>query len=215
MAINSFGAIRSQHASRYTTMDDDFFDLPEAEKAKSQEKHEPGSAAPDFRASSPQEPNQNDGDYPAPNPDFVPGMQQYPQQQPAMQPPSMPYSEEEARSSQYKAGFNDGYYTGYTNAMRDHPSFNWDNDRRSRQSFTFGLISIFTIFIPFISIAAAVAAIVMALQSRNHGKFPQRSLYGLILGITASVLMVIALVIAMTYLQTPEGQQFMENFYKS
>ncbi|MBR5348073.1 MAG: hypothetical protein IK125_02450 [Lachnospiraceae bacterium] len=196
-------------------MDDDFFDLPEAEKTKSQEKHEPGSSAPSVRASSPQEPAQNDGDLPTPNLNYVPGMQQDPQQQmPAVQPPTMPYSEEEARSDQYKAGFNDGYYTGYTNAMRDHPSFTWDNDRKSRQSFTFGLISIFTIFIPFISIAAAIAAIVMALQSRNHGKFPQRSLYGLILGITAAVLMVIALIIAMTYLQTPEGQKFMENFYK-
>ena len=177
-------------------MDDDFFDLPDPEKNRSQEKREESAAAPEVNH-APEIPQY----FPRP-------------QSPAMQSPSMPYSEEDARSDPYKAGFNDGYYTGYTNAMKDHPSFTWDNDRRSRQSFTFGLIAIFTIFIPFVSIAAAVAAIVMALQSRNHGKMPQRSVYGLILGICAAVLMLIALVLAMSYLQTPEGQKFMENFYK-
>ncbi len=180
-------------------MDDDFFDLPDPEKKKTQEKPESKAAdpAPDTAMHTPQ---------------YFP-QQQVPVQQQS-QAPSMPYNEQDARHDQYKAGFNDGYYTGYTNAMRDHPSFSMSNERRAQQSFVFGLVSIFTVFIPFVSIGAAVAAIVFALQSKNKGKFPQRGVYGLILGICAAVFMVIALVIAMTYLQTPEGQQFMENFYK-
>ena len=178
-------------------MDDDFFDLPDPEKQKQQEKPEtkPTAPAPDSAQQIPQ---------------YYP-----PRQAPAVQPsqaPVMPYSEQEARTDQYKAGFNDGYYTGYTNALRDHPSFSLTNERRAQQSFVFGLISIFTLFIPFISIGASVAAIVLALQSKNQGKIPQRGVYGLILGICAAVLVIIALVIAMTYLQTPEGQKFMENF---
>lgn len=199
-------------------MDDDFFDLPNSEKPKSQEKREQGSPAPDFRTSAPRDAYPNDtseDDYPSPNPDYVPGLRQTPRPPvPGTQMPTMPYSEDEARTDLYKAGFNDGYYTGYTNAMRDHPSFTQENDRRSRQSFTFGLISIFTILIPFVSIGAAVAAIVMAFQSRNQGKMPQRSVYGLILGICAAVFLLIAMIVALDYLRTPEGQKFMENFYK-
>lgn len=178
-------------------MDDDFFDLPDPEKRKPQEKPETKTDAPTTDSAQ-----------------QIP--QYYPQQQTPVvqqsQAPTMPYSEQDARADQYKAGFNDGYYTGYTNALRDHPSFSMTNERRAQQSFVFGLIAIFTIFIPFISIAAAVAAIVLSLQSKNQGKLPQRGVYGLILGICAAVLMIIALVIAMTYLQTPEGQKFMENF---
>ena len=75
-------------------MDDDFFDLPDPEKKKTQEKPEPKTAAPA-------------SDVAMQTPHY------YPQQQaPIMQPsqmPSMPYNEQDARHDQYKAGFNDGY----------------------------------------------------------------------------------------------------------
>jgi|GEM_PF-3404503 len=194
-------------------MDDDFFDLPNSEKPKTSAKNE--ATAPASQESSPSNTQRNDQtDYP--NPDYVSGLQTTVSPQTSFtQLPSMPYSEEEARHDTYKAGFNDGYYTGYTNAMRDHPSFSMSNDRYSNQSFTFGLVSILTIIIPFISLPTAIAAIVFAFQSRNKGKMPQRSVYGLILGIISAVIFILVLVVAMTYLQTPEGQKFMDDFSKN